>query len=263
MRFHLHIAALAATIAASTPVMADTTLYSFSGLYSIAGGTQAYTGVFSIVDPALTPDRPPQAPDMTQPNMAAVWAGSSDFYTGGADVQITFASGTRLTASQFGIVVNNTTFSGQGSPYPLGLSVQLYPSGINLTAPTGDVCATPTGACGPDDDPLYHDATQAAIMTTTGIYFAFYSAPASTAPGMPNLVSAFSLGNGGLGVYSVQNGLSTTTLTSFNGFTSAVTSVPEPASGWLLAAGLACIAAFRLRATRPTRLTSPRASTPA
>jgi hypothetical protein len=61
----------------------------------------------------------------------------------------------------------------------------------------------------------------------------------------------------------VQNGLSTTTLTSFNGFTSAVTSVPEPASGWLLAAGLACIAAFRLRATRPTRLTSPRASTPA
>jgi hypothetical protein len=64
---------------------------------------------------------------------------------------------------------------------------------------------------------------------------------------MPILTSAFTLGNGGLGVHSVQNGLNTSTLTSFNAFTSTVTAVPEPAGGLLMAAGLAGIAALRMR----------------
>jgi hypothetical protein len=173
------------------------------------------------------------------------------FYTGAAALSITFASGTKVTAPLMYTVVNNTTFSGSGAPYPMGLSVQFYPLASSITAPTTDVCDTPTGVCGPDDDPLYHDATQAALMNTTGVYFAFWLAPLSANPGVPNLATAFGFGRGGLGIYSVQNGLNTTTLTSFNALTATVTPgpVPEPATGLAMAAGLlALLAATRRRA---------------
>jgi hypothetical protein len=198
MHFRTPMSALAvvASFSLALPAFAASTQYSFSGLYNSAGGSQAYTGVFSITDPVQTAVQPANAADVTQPNIAAVWSGTSDFFTGGADLQITFASGTVIKASTLDIVVNQTTFAGSGSPYPPGMSVQLFASAIAITAPTHSVCATQTGVCGPDDDPLYQDATQASVMATTGLYFAFYSAPLSATPGVPILDQAFKLGSG-------------------------------------------------------------------
>ncbi len=237
--------ALVATFTVAAPAQADTTVYAFSGLYNIAGGTQGYSGSFSIIDPLQTAERPPMAPDVTSPTYAAIWAGTSLFYTGAAALSITFASGTTVTAPMLYTVVNNTTYSGAGAPYPMGLSVQLYPTATTITAPTTDVCDTPTGVCGPDDDPLYHDATQAALMNTTGVYFAFWLAPLAASPGVPNLATAFGASRGGLGIFSVQNGLNTTTLTGFNGLTATVTPslVPEPGTALSMVAGLLALAA--------------------
>jgi hypothetical protein len=238
LRTPLSTLAAAASMALAMPVLAASTQYSFSGLYNAAGGSQLYTGVFSITDPVQTSVRPGYAADVTQPNIAAVWSGTSDFYTGGTDLQITFASGAVITSASFDIVVDNTRFAGTGSPYSPGLSVQMYAPHLSIAAPTHSVCATPTGVCGPDDDPLYQDATQAAVMATTGLYFAFYDAPLSTSPGVPVLDQAFPLGHGGLGVFSVVNGMNVSTLTSFNSFTSTTSAVPEPGTACLLLPGL-------------------------
>jgi len=249
MKLNIQAAWLVAALCLSAQAAADSTQYNFSGLYNIAGGTQAYTGVLSIADPMPTTVRPPWAADVTQPYIAAVWSGTSRFYTGGSGLTITFASGTLITAPLIDIVVNNTAFSGQGAPYPMGLSVQLYPTAFSVVAPTTTICATPTGVCGPDDDPLYQDATQTALMATTGIYFAFYNAPQGFAIGVPNLVTSFPQGDGGLGLLSVQNGLNSTALTSFNAFSSVTTPstapVPEPATALLLVAGAAGLIAKR------------------
>jgi PEP-CTERM motif len=259
---------LAALIGCSAAAIADTTVYSFAGNYSTAGGTQSYFGTFSTVDPMQTLVRPFQAPDVTSPTYNGIWAGTSQFYTGGTDLSITFASGTIVSASGFGIVVNNTTLQGNGAPYPMGLSVQLYPSALLISPPTANVCATPTGACGEDDDPLYHDATQDAIMAIQSVYFAFYNAPLATMPGMPNLVDAFGL-SGGLGVTTTPPGVvSSTTLTSFNQFSANVfpspapgpgplnpppsNSVPEPGTWTLLLAGLLAALGASRRARPPT-----------
>ncbi len=233
--------AVAACFAVSLPAVADITNYSFSGVYNVAGGSQTYTGSFTTVDPALTSVRPASAPDVTLPQFASIWSGTSNFFTGGIDLDITFASGTKITASSFDIVVNNTTFQGEGSPYPMGLSVQLYPSEISIAAPTSDVCATPTGVCGEDDDPLYHDATQAAIMTISNVYFAFYNGPDGDSHVMPNLADTFGAANGGLGIITPNSyGFTTTQLTQLTSLSSTVTAspVPVPAAWLLMASGL-------------------------
>lgn len=241
----LVLASCGALLGGAQQAQAQTTTYSFSGLYYVAGGAQNYTGSFSIVDPQLTSTRPWMAPDLNTPTFQAVWQGTSVYYTGGLNLDIQFASGSHLTASNFEIVVNNTTFQGVGSPYPDGLSVQLYPGATSVSAPTQNVCATPTGSCGEDDDPLYHDATQVAIMAIDSVYFAFYQAPLQSTPGMPNLVDHFGL-NGGLGIRSGP----TTTLTQFKSFSaviSEVTPVPEPHQSMLWLSGLAFMAALAFR----------------
>lgn len=229
-------------VSLSAVALADTTTYTFAGNYYSNGGAQSYSGAFSIADPLPTAPRPWKAPDVTHPAYAAIWAGTSEFYTGGRDLTITFASGTTLTAANIEIVVNNTTFQGIGSPYPEGLSVQLYPSALMVSPPTSDICATSSGACGEDDDPLYHDATQASILQITDSYFAFYNAPLAATPGMPDLLQ---FGGGGLGVIAGP----TTTLTSFTMLTATVTpsaltpipAVPEPGTWAMMLAGLAAI----------------------
>lgn len=154
-------------------------------------------------------------------------------------MSITFASGTVINAASFGIVVNNTTFSGEGAPYSLGLSAQLYPVGISITPPTTDVCATPTGACGEDDDPLYQDDTQAAIMNASGVYFAFYNGPEYTSSEMPNLANYFAVQQAGLGIYQPNIYGFTTTLTQFTEFSSTVVpSVPVPGAVWLFGSAM-------------------------
>ncbi len=228
--------AFATFMLAVMSAQANTTIYSFAGIYNVAGGAQTYNGTFSIIDPQLTSSRPWMAPDLSSPLFQSVWQGTSVYYTGGVNLDIQFASGTHVTASEFEIVVNNTTFQGSGSPYPEGLSVQLYPSILAISAPTQNVCATPTGSCGEDDDPLYHDSTQAAVMATDGVYFAFYQSPLQSSPGMPNLVDNFGL-NGGLGIRSGP----TTTLTQFTAFSysmSANSPVPEAQQHALWLAGL-------------------------
>lgn len=239
MKLHTRLAIAAACFVSSVPVIASTTTYDFSGVYNVAGGSQAYNGKFSIVDPIETSIRPAYAADVTSPSYASIWSGTSKFYTGGIDLDITFASGAKVTASTFDIVVNNTTFQGNGAPYPQGLSVQLYPSTTSVIAPTVSVCDTPTGVCGEDDDPLYEDATQAAIMATTGVYFAFYNAPNEVSAGVPDL-TLFGL-NAGLGIFSTNAlGQPTTTLTSFNSISATVTEspVPVPAAWMLMATGV-------------------------
>lgn len=242
MKLLTRFAIIGACISISVPVLANTTTYSFSGIYNIAGGSQSYTGSFSIVDPVETSIKPFMAADITAPAYSSIWSGTSKFYTGGIDLNITFASGAQVTAASFDTVVNNTTFQGSGSPYPLGLSVQIYPSTTAIIPPSADVCATPTGVCGEDDDPLYHDETETAIMAITGVYFAFYNAPDLVSDGVPDLASSFGL-NGGLGIFTVEKGFPTTTLTSLNSLTSIVTespvsTVPLPAAWIMMATGL-------------------------
>lgn len=245
---HLLRATLGAfSLSAATLALADTTTYTFEGNYYSNGGSQRYSGSFAIVDPMPTAPRPLKAADVTQPAYASIWTGTSEFYTGGRDLTVTFASGTTLTAATIEIVVNNTTFQGTGSPYPEGLSVQLYPFMLAVTPPTADVCATSSGACEEDDDPLYHDDTQASLLQITDGYLAFYNAPLASSTGMPDLLQ---FGGGGLGVISGP----TTTLTSFNLLTATVTptalppipAVPEPGSWAMMLAGLAAIST-RLR----------------
>lgn len=187
---------------------------------------------------------------MTSPGYQSIWSGTSRFYTGGSDLSITFASGTVINASSFDIVVNNTTYSGEGAPYGLGLSAQLYPTGISISPPTIDVCATATGACGEDDDPLYHDSTQAAIMNTSGVYFAFYNGPSGyTSSDMPNLADHFGAQQGGLGIYQPNiYGFTTTTLTQFTEFSSTVVpSVPVPGAIWLFGSAMVGLIGFNRR----------------
>jgi len=250
LAFLSRLAICAACVSSSSWVLADTTTYTFDGVYYISGGSQAYSGSFSIVDPLPGAPRPAWAPDVTHEAYAPIWAGTSEFYTGGRDLLITFASGTTVAAADIGIVVNNTTFQGTGSPYPEGLSVQLYPSMPTITPPTGDVCATVSGVCGEDDDPLYHDDTQASILQITGTYFAFYNAPLASTPGMPDLRQ---FGGSGLGVVAGP----TTTLTNFSNLnaTTSVTlvppipAVPEPSTWALLLAGLAVMGARARKAS--------------
>ena len=234
---------------ATGSVHAERIDYTFSGNYYVAGGSQGYTGSFSIDNPAITLDRPVSAPDVTSPTYQSIWSGTSRFYTGGSDLSITFASGTVINAASFGIVVNNTTYSGAGAPYSLGLSAQLYPGSVTITPPTTDVCATPTGACGEDDDPLYHDSTQAAIMNTSGVYFAFYNGPDYTSSEMPNLADYFGPQQGGLGIYQPNiYGFTTTTLTQFTEFSSTVVpSVPVPGAVWLFGSAMAGLIGFSRR----------------
>jgi hypothetical protein len=113
----------------TTSGWADTTDYTFSGLYNTFWDGSfvvlPYTGSFAISGATATPDRPAMAPDVTLPAYAGIWAGSSEFYNGARHLQITFANGATVAADVLDVVVNNTSFQGDGSPYPLGLSVQV------------------------------------------------------------------------------------------------------------------------------------------
>jgi MYXO-CTERM domain-containing protein len=254
-------AALAAalTAAASGAAMADTTQYDFSGTYYTAWQRQpvalGYTGSFTIADPAVTPVRPWMAPDPAALIQGGIWAGSSLFYTGAINLQVTFANGATLTAAGLDLVVNNTTLSNAGAPYPMGLSAQIYTRGavatgmtVNLICPDGSVDdACDTYANDHDIDPSYSrgDAADQAAQRIAGVYFAFYNAPLSSpAAGVPDLASSF--GGAGLGVYAVNElGQNTTTLTQFSGITSHVITVtpavPEPGTWALSLAGLALL----------------------
>lgn len=264
-------AALAVTLLATASGFAvvDTVRYDFSGSYNtVWNGSYVqlgYTGSFTVADPAVTAVRPFQAPDPASPAYQGIWAGSSLFYTGAGNLQLSFANGATVTASGLDLVVNNTTLSNGGAPYPLGLSVQLYTRDSVIATGMTDRLICPDGST--DDaceayadahgiDPLWKrgDAADLAAQQIRGVYFAFYDAPLSSpAAGVPNLATAF--GGGGLGVHAVNElGQNTSQLTSFNGITAtltAVTPVPEPGTwalllvglGWLVRRGRACHAA--------------------
>ncbi len=233
--------------------------YSFSGIYNAnvngAGVSMGYTGSFTIVDPLETSVKPAYAADVTAPNIAAVWSGTSRFYTGISDLSITFANGASLSAANLSLVLNNTTYAGPGSPYPMGLSAQLFTQGTSTLGMTASmVCANGTinAACDQSgDDPLYRqgDASDIAVQRLTGVYFAFSGAPLAPADaGVPNLVSAFN--EAGLGVYSVDDqGHPVTTLTSFGQFSSvtSASAVPEPSTWILMSAGLLALAWVAIR----------------
>jgi hypothetical protein len=249
--------ALAAALlwAASTaPTMAQAVDYHFTGTYNTSqngvGVALGYTGSFTITDPVLTPVKPAYAADVSAPSIAAVWSGDASFYTGATALHITFANGATLSAPTLDLVVNNTTFSGSGSPYPLGQSVQLYAPGTTATGMTASlICPNGTVDTVCDDsgvEPLFRqgDAADLALQRVSGVYFAFWGAPLSTvAAGVPQLVDTFGIGNGGLGVYSSNElGQPVTTLTSFQQFTAVTSAVPEPANATLMLAGLAALA---------------------
>lgn len=240
----LACALLALLLGALQPAArADTVSYQFAGRYFGAAGTaQDFTGSFSISDP-MAASRPFEAPDPAW-YAASTWVGSSSFFSGAGDLVVDFASGTRLSSSTLAIVVNNTSFQGSGAPYPQGLSVQLYAQDLTVQAPTRKVCATPTGACGEDDDPLYRDANQARLMLTDGLYLAFYGAPqASYTTGVPLLTDYFGPSTSGLGLRSGPStqlvGLSalSATVTASPLQPDPVSAVPEPSSAALLMAG--------------------------
>lgn len=246
----------------SAPALAATTDYSFAGSYnSLYAGTYVslgYVGTFTIADPTPTATRPSSAPDVTHPAYRDIWAGDSSFYVGAGRLSITFANGAQVTADVLDTVVNNTTFSTGGAPYPLGQSAQLYTRGaaaIGMTAhkvcPDGSI----DDACDSSgDDPLYRqgDASDRAVQHMTGVYFAFYGAPLSTvAAGVPDLATTFGASNGGLGIYSVNElGQHVTTLTQFRELSSVTyaSPVPEPAAWMLCLSGLAGLAVRRRRA---------------
>ncbi|MBB1160717.1 PEP-CTERM sorting domain-containing protein [Aquariibacter albus] len=262
-----HLLPTVLLIGACVAAQADTLDYSFAGSYNTVVEGQyvqlGYTGSFTVADPAVTSVRPASAPDPASPAYAGIWAGTSTFYTGAGQLSLQFANGATLSADTLELVVNNTTLSESGAPYPLGLSVQLYPRDLLLTGmvankicpdgSTDDACDDYADAN--DVDPLFRkgDAADRAAQRITGVYFAFYDAPlSSVAAGVPNLATAF--GGSGLGVYSVDElGRNTTTLTSFSGIayqlkasgSGPVTAVPEPGTLWLCAAGLALLALQR------------------
>ena len=247
----------------TTSGWADTTDYTFSGLYNTFWDGSfvvlPYTGSFAISGATATPDRPAMAPDVTLPAYAGIWAGSSEFYNGAHRLQITFANGATVAADVLDVVVNNTSFQGDGSPYPLGLSVQVDTRGaVALGMTASQVC--PDGSVDDDcdssgDDPLYRkgDASDLAVQHMTGVYFAFWGAPAAPAgSGVPDLAATFGAANGGLGIVAINAlGQSTTTLTRFNGLDGITTlsAVPEPGT-WLMA--LVGLAGLGL-AARPSR----------
>jgi hypothetical protein len=262
-------AAAALSLALISPVAwSEVTEYAFTGIYNSSYGgvpvSLGYSGSFTITDPLVTDIRPPLAPDMSSPVYDGIWAGTSTFYTGAANLSITFANTATATSASMGLVVNNTTFSGSGAPYSPGLSVQLYPvSTVFSGMSAGQVC--PDGsldeACDDTgDDPVYEagDAADLAFREMTGLYFAFYNAPLSTvAAGVPRLDLSFGAASGGLGVFSVNGlGQNVTTLTQLQSLTATVSPspVPEPAGWALLAAGLSVVllrdGRWRLQATR-------------
>lgn len=257
---------------ACTAAQADTIDYAFAGSYNTVVDGQyvqlGYSGSFTVADPATTTVRPASAPDPASPAYAGIWAGSSIFYTGATQLRLSFANGAALSADALELVVNNTTLSGPGAPYPLGLSVQLYPRDLVFTGmvaskvcpdgSTDDACDDYADANGVDPSYRKGDAADRAAQRISGVYFAFYDAPlSSVAAGVPNLATTF--GGGGLGVHAVNElGQNTTTLTSFSSISHKLTAlgpapvaaVPEPASALLCGAGLALLALQRCRATR-------------
>ncbi len=235
--------------AALAPAVADTVQYSFSGTYNgVSNGTSvplAYTGMFSVTDPLGTDVRPANAADVSAPAFVGVWAGDSTFYQGATNLQINFANGASVSAPELDIVVNHTMLAGPGSPYPLGLSVQLFTRGFATNGMSASlVCPNGTLDAVCDDsgvDPLYRrgDAADVAVKRMTGVYFAFFGDPLSApGAGVPQFAETFGASGGGLGVYSVTDlGEPVTTLTQFQTLTatSVPSSVPEP-SAWALSA---------------------------
>lgn len=261
-RHHLARAALTATLLAvcSEGSFAETIRYDFTGSYNtVWNGTYVqlgYTGSFTIADPMVTAVRPTQAPDPASPVYKDIWAGSSLFYTGAGNLYLQFANGASVTASGLELVVNNTTLSNGGAPYPLGLSAQLYTQGSVSVAGMTDDLICPDGSVDiecetyADDhgiDPLYKrgDAADLASQRIRGVYFAFYNAALSSpAAGVPNLATAF--GGSGLGIHSVNElGQNTSQLTNFQEISATVIApspVPEPSSWLLLIAGMSLLA---------------------
>lgn len=251
------LAAAALSLVFVTAARAQTVDYSFTGTYNTAfGGSSVslgYTGTFTITDPVQTSTRPAYAADVNSPSYAGIWAGTSSFYTGASNLQITFSNGATLVAPTLGLVVNNTTFSGAGAPYPLGLSVQMYTEGAATFGMTASmVCPNGSTETVCDDsgiDPMYRkgDASDQAVQRINGVYFAFWGAPLSSdAAGVPELASTFGAAGGGLGVYSTNAlGQAVTTLTQFSQLSSVTTAspmpVPEPSAHALLLMGLVTV----------------------
>lgn len=257
---------LSMSVTMRDPAYADTVEYSFSGTYAtvFAGAFVSldYSGTFSVVDPTMTAVRPPYAADVSSPALAEIWEGVSTYYTGAGNLNITFANGATVTSDVLALVVNNTTVSNAGSPYPLGQSVQLYSRGAAAFGMTATkVCADGSiddicDASG--DDPVYErgDASEATVLHMTGIYFAFYGAPLREVnDGVPELAGTFGATGGGLGIFSVNElGQNVTTLTQFREMSSvtSVTTVPEPRT-WLLCVSGLGLTLLRRRTGRASR----------
>lgn len=268
-RFLPPLAAAALMLSQALSAGAQTIDYRFAGTYnSLQNGSfvsLAYTGTWTITDPAVTALKPAQAADVSLPAYASLWAGSSVFYTGATALQVTFANGATLAAPTLGLVVNNTTLNGPGTPYPMGLSVQLYADAATVTGMrAAKVCADGSVDDACDDsgvDPLYRagDAADLATQRINGAYLAFWGAPlSSSAAGVPNLAEVFGATGGGLGIYSSNElGQATTTLTSFDQLSATVTGapllpVPEPSTYALMLCGLAGVAWHTRRRNPPS-----------
>lgn len=255
MTLQTPFAAAALSLILAATAGAQTTDYSFAGTYNTSFGATpvslGYTGTFTIANPVQTPTRPAYAADVSSPSYAGIWAGTSSFYTGASNLQITFSNGATLLAPSLSLVVNNTTSTGPGTPYPMGLSVQLYTEGATAFGMTASmVCPNGSTDTVCDDsgvDPLYRkgDASDLAAQSINGVYFAFWGAPLSSdAAGVPELASTFGATGGGLGVYATNNlGQSVTTLTQFSQLSSVTTAspVPEPSAHALLLMGLVTV----------------------
>lgn len=264
LKFKSSLAAVTLSLTAVTAAEAAVVDYSFAGTYNTSyGGTfvsLGYTGSFTIANPAKTLTRPAYAADVNSPSYTGIWDGTSSFYTGAGNLQLTFSNGATLVAPMLGLVVNNTTLSDAGAPYPLGLSVQMYTEGATTTGMTASmVCPDGSTDTACDDsgiDPLHRkgDASDVAAQSVNGVYFAFWGAPLSTdGAGVPELTTTFGASGGGLGVYSTNAlGQHVTTLTQFSQLSSVVSAspVPEPNTDTLMLAGLAaagwCVGRRRL-----------------